>query len=308
MSAPGAERMLDVFLNYACQAKCPFCFNPPLTPELVRWRLPLERLAAELLRARRNGFTGVTFSGGEVTLLKDLPKMLRLARKAGYGRAGIISNGLRLGEAGYVGELAEAGLGFCCLSIHGARAEVHDRMVAVPGAFDKAVAALGHLRARGIPAVLNFVLTRGNVAEAAAMAGRFAGEPGVAEIQLYFPHYDGLMAAHAGSLGLSLPEAVAVLPSALAAAERAGGGEKLWFYNFPPCAAPELSGRMRNWEREEDALLIDPQGHGEGDFAAERRTRRRPAACGECRLGERCLGPESGYVERFGDGDIRALR
>ena len=40
-----SARMLDVFLNYACQAKCPFCYNPPLTPELIGWRLPLDRVA-----------------------------------------------------------------------------------------------------------------------------------------------------------------------------------------------------------------------------------------------------------------------
>ena len=196
----GDVPMLDVFLNYACQAKCPFCFNPPLTPELIAWKLPKERLAAELLEGHKKGFRGVTFSGGEVTLLPELPLMLRLARKAGFSELGVISNGIRLAEESYARELAESGLTFCCLSVHAAGPELHDALLAVPGAFDKVLRALENLAALKLPVVLSFVLTRRNVAEVPAFGERFAGLAAVVEFQLYFPHYEGLMTLHADAL------------------------------------------------------------------------------------------------------------
>ncbi len=302
-----AVRMLDVFLNYACQAKCPFCYNPKLTPELVRWRLPLQALAGRLLEGFQQGFRGVTFSGGEVTLLRDLPRILRLARRAGFGEIGIISNGLRLSETDYARELSEAGLSFCCLSVHGDSPRLHDRMVALPGAFVKVLAALENLRGLGLGIVLNFVLTAENFRSAPDFVERFAGLPGVLEIQLYFPHYDGLMALHADALKLRISEAEPVLREAFARARSLGAEERLWVYNASPCALPGLSSRLRNWEREEESLLVDPQGMSGGAFLSERRERTKNGSCSRCSLDERCLGFERGYVDHFGASEMRPV-
>lgn len=301
--------MLDVFLNYACQAKCAFCFNPPLTDELVRWRLPLETLAERLLREVKRGCTGVTFSGGEVTLLKDLPKMLRLARKAGCKDLGIITNALRLDDPGYLAELREAGLTFACVSIHGSTPALHDRMVAVDGAFDKVLRALDNLEAARLPTVLNFVLTARNHKDAPRFLERFGARAQVREFQLYAPHYDGLMREHADALGIKLRALVPTLSAAAAVARGLGIEERVFVYNIPPCAVPaHLRPRLRNWEREEDSLLLDPQGVSETALGQERRDRFKNDQCKQCTLRERCLGFERGYVARFGEGELSAIR
>lgn len=311
MSAEALDElaMLDVFLNYACQAKCPFCYNPPLTPELIAWKLPVERLAHELLEGAKKGFRGVTFSGGEVTLLSELPTMLRLARKAGYASIGVISNGLRLADPAYARALTDAGLTFCCLSVHSGEPALHDELLGVPGAFAKILSALENLRAEKIPVVLNFVVTRRNAAAAAAFVERFGPLPGVVEFQLYFPHYEGLMTVHADRLKLAVSEARGPLEDALARARRLGVEDKVFVYNVPPCALPSVPmSRLRNWERESTSLLIDPKGVDDGRFQNERRDRYKNARCGECSLDARCLGYERGYVERYGDGDLRPVK
>jgi MoaA/NifB/PqqE/SkfB family radical SAM enzyme len=300
--------MLDVFLNYACQAKCPFCYNPPLTEELNAWKLPLERLALELLEGHKKGFRGATFSGGEVTLLSGLPAILRLARKIGYSNLGVISNGIRLAEEDYARELVDSGLSFCCLSVHSAEPALHDNLVAVPGAFAKVLRALEHLRRLSIPVVLNFVLTRRNVSQAPDFIERFAGLPGIAEFQLYFPHYEGLMEEHAEQLKLSAGQALPFLEEAFRRARLLDAEEKVFVYNMPPCALPSLRGRLRNWEQETSSLLIDPKGLGEGDFLNERRQRYKNGSCQRCALDARCLGYERGYIERYGDSDLRPLK
>lgn len=302
-----SARMLDVFLNYACQAKCPFCYNPPLTPELIAWRLDLRKTAALLVSGRDKDYDGVTFSGGEVTLLKDLPAMIRLARKTGYREAGVISNGLRLAERSYAEELAEAGLTFCCVSLHGAAAATHDRLVAVPGAHERVLVALENLRALTLPLILNFVVTRANASELTEFVARHAPDPGVVELQAYLPHYEGLMQTQREGLSLSIAEARPYLAAAAAQAERLGVGGKLCVYNAPPCALPEHRGRLRNWKREGDSLLVDPQGLAGAGFAEERRDRVKPAACEACALQAECLGFERRYVERYGDKEARAF-
>ncbi len=301
--------MLDVFLNYACQAKCPFCYNPPLTPELNAWKLPVERLARELLEGRKKGYRGVTFSGGEVTLLAELPTMLRLARKAGYEQIGVISNGIRLADEAYARELADCGVSFACVSIHAGGPALHDELLAVPGSFAKASRALENLEKLGIPSVLNFVITRRNVAEMPAFVERFAGLPGVVELQLYFPHYEGLMTVHADALKLPVRDVVPSLEAAFARARALGAADKVYVYNMPPCSLPGLPReRLRNWENESTSLLIDPKGVDDGRFQNERRDRYKNAKCAECALDARCLGYETGYVERYGDADLRPVK
>lgn len=305
----GDSKGLHVFLNYACQAKCPFCYNPPLTPELNRWVLPLDSLARQLLERRQEGCTSVTFSGGEVTLLADLPKMLRLSRKAGFSQIGIISNGLRLADRDYLDGLREAGLDFCCLSIHAATPALHDKIVAVPGAFDKAVRALELLSEAGLPIVLNFVVIPDNIAETAAFVERFAGCARVQEFQIYFPHYEGLMAVHAEQLKVSMPEAVPALRGALEAARRRGIEGKVHLYNLPPCMAPDLGPWLRNWNSDDQTLLLDPEGGGEkASPSLEQKPRRKVPECARCLANDRCLGFEARYLDLFGEAGIKAIR
>lgn len=307
MSVSGG-RSLHVFLNYACQAKCAFCYNPELTPELIAWRLPLETVAQTLVRERAAGADSVTFSGGEVTLLKDLPVMLRLARKAGYAQAGIITNALRLAEAGYARELADSGMSFCVVSIHGADAALHDRMLELPGSFDKVLAALSHLRALKVPLILNFVMTKPNHGALAAFVARFGGDPSVVELQAYLPHYEGLMKDNAASLHLTIEEARPSLAAAVAAAKAAGADRKLRIGNAPPCLLPEHRERLFNWQRESGArLLVDPAGLESGRFEEERRDRVKTEACRRCALEPRCLGFERGYAERHGTAEAVPL-
>jgi len=297
--------MLDVFLNYACQAKCPFCYNPPLTPELIAWKLPVDRLAHELLAGFKKGSRGVTFSGGEVTLLAELPTMLRLSRKAGYTEIGVITNGIRMADMNYARDLVDSGLTFCCVSIHAGEGGLHDELLAVPGAFAKAVRALENLHALGIPVVLNFVITRRNVAAMPAFLERFASLPGVVELQLYFPHYEGLMTVHADALKLPVKDVLGPLESAFARARALGVVDKVFVYNMPPCSLPSIPlARLRNWERESTSLLIDPKGVEDGRFQNERRDRFKNERCRSCPLDARCLGFENGYIERYGDGDL----
>lgn len=300
------RRMLDVFLNYACQAKCPFCYNPALTPELIKWKLDLEQVAKLLVTERAKGYDGVTFSGGEVTLLKELPAMLKLARKAGYQDAGIITNGLLAADPAYAKTLLDSGLTFACVSVHGPDAKMHDKMVEVDGAFEKVLRALDHLRS--IPLVLNFVLTAENMPCFPDFIRRFAADPRFVEIQAYLPHYEGLMADNQERLRLRISDAKPILKAAVDAAVSLGAGGKLQIYNVPPCALPEFQGRLRNWAKEEgESLLVDPAGMLAQDFAQERRGRVKPKACASCSLDARCLGFEAPYVQRYGEAEAVPL-
>ncbi|MEE0418820.1 MAG: anaerobic ribonucleoside-triphosphate reductase activating protein [Lachnospiraceae bacterium] len=67
-----------------CNFRCPFCQNGNLvlSPDTEPW-IPLEEVLATL-RKRRKVLDGVCISGGEPTLYRDLPKLIRPIKEMGY--------------------------------------------------------------------------------------------------------------------------------------------------------------------------------------------------------------------------------
>ena len=302
--------VFELFLNYACQAKCAFCYNPPITAELLRRELSYAQAAEALYGGARSGAKKLNLHGGEVTLRDDLPKILRLARKVGFEEVTLVTNGVRLGDARYARTLAASGLTHARLSVHAPDAEGHDAIVAVPGAFERVRRAIAHLRRLGIPIGLNFVMTRANAAKLPAFLRRFVLEEGIEDVIVYFPHERGMMALNAAKIGVTYAAARAPLLKSAALLDRAGKLSSLLVANVPPCAAPELADLLIDWERdarEAAAAMVNPEGLSVDLKAMKDGQKREVPSCGACALQGRCRGVEAEYVRRHGDGEFRAL-
>ena len=304
------DAVLELFLNYSCQAKCAFCYNPPITDELLRRELPYARAAEALYAAARGGARRLNLHGGEVTLRDDLPKILRLARKVGFEQVTLVTNGVRLGAARYARALSVAGVTHVRLSVHAPDAGSHDAIVEVPGAFERVLLAIGHLRRLGVPLGLNFVLVKANTASLPAFLRRFVLEEGIEDVIVYFPHERGLMALNAERIGVSYGEARVALLESATLLDRAGKLASLLVANVPPCAAPELADLLLDWERGSGAAasaMLGPEGRASDLDGMKDAQKGAVPACRACALRDRCRGVEGEYVRRFGDGEFRAL-
>jgi pyruvate formate lyase activating enzyme len=73
-----------VFIG-GCNFRCPFCHNPELveTPS-SRLRTISEESLLGFLGSRRKWLDGVVFSGGEPTIYRDLPELMRKVKALGY--------------------------------------------------------------------------------------------------------------------------------------------------------------------------------------------------------------------------------
>jgi MoaA/NifB/PqqE/SkfB family radical SAM enzyme len=303
------DPVFELFLNYACQAKCAFCYNPPVTEELLRRELSFEQAAAALYAAARGGAERLNLHGGEVTLRDDLPKLLRLARKLGFKQITLVTNGVRLGDGRYARALVSAGVTHVRMSVHAPDAALHDAIVAVPGAFDRLTRGIAHLRRLGVPVGLNFVITKANAAVLPAFVRRFVVQDGLDDLIVYYPHERGLMALNADAIAVSYSQARPHLLEAASILDEAGRRSALLIANVPPCAAPEASDLLLDWERGpgEAADMIGPEGR-ETDLEAMKDAQRRTVpACAACALKNRCRGVEPEHAARFGAGELRAL-
>jgi len=107
----------------------------------------------------------VVFVSGEPTLNPRFISYVRHARRLGYVRVGVITNGRRFAYAPFVVDAVKAGLNHVIVSIHGPDARVHDGLTRTPKSFEQALAALGHLsaaRRQGLRLDTSTVLNRRN--------------------------------------------------------------------------------------------------------------------------------------------------
>jgi len=311
-----APKTLEFFVNYACNAKCPFCLNPPdASPELEKG-LPFDELARRMYAGFASGYRAIKFIGGEVTVRDDLPKMLGLAKKIGYAAIQITTNGIRLAEPGYAEKLVQLGASEFRFSIHGHTPELHDRLVAVPGALEKIKKAVAVLHGLEVPMGINYVLNAVNYKDFPQTCAFFYDGLRIDDVIVYFLRYQGFGALEENKRLLKLKMSDAA-PFVRTAFKNLGRRPRLpTLIHFPPCALPELEAHMLDW-------TVDPTLSGEGNTASDRVTlpdgsgglihevtnsgKKKVSACARCVHAKVCCGVEENYVALFGEGEFEPI-
>ncbi|UCG45872.1 MAG: radical SAM protein [Candidatus Bathyarchaeota archaeon] len=149
---------MDLALTFRCQNNCIHCYTggPQEIPELDtnQWRKIINRL-------KRIGVFIVTFTGGESTLRNDLPELLKHAQDQGIV-SGLITNGRRLKEAGYVKKLVDAGLDFVQITLESHDSQIHDSITCKKGSWQETVEAIKNVVPTPIYATTNTTLNKRN--------------------------------------------------------------------------------------------------------------------------------------------------
>lgn len=157
-AAPNESPFLAVnfHLIKPCNENCKYCFA---TFRDVSGRLSHEQ-AEQLVRLLiSRGTDKLTFVGGEPTMHKALPRLLRVAHDAGVTTM-VVSNGFRLRAV-----LAEAGdaIDWVGLSLDSAREDTQQALGRGEGAYVRLTTELfEEVRSRGLRTKLNTVVTRLN--------------------------------------------------------------------------------------------------------------------------------------------------
>src|SRR5262249_4333716 len=126
-------KVLSIETGFSCNAYCGFC--PQLNyrddfkdDPTVALDLTTDQIRERLRYGAQNGYTQVGFSGGETTIRKDLLELVAYARRLGYERIGITTNGFMLAYLDFTLKLVAAGLSSVNVSVHGNTAKLNDAM------------------------------------------------------------------------------------------------------------------------------------------------------------------------------------
>lgn len=157
---PGGPLAVEVTAD--CNRNCHYCYNSwRLYPERRDRVLPADELVALVQRALgESGRNAVQFSGGEPLLRPDFFEIVEGLRSPGRALSLVTDGGLITDHV--AARLKELGVAPVQPTILAADRKIHDRLKGSRGAFDKTVAAIGHLRHHQVPVSISFVCTRSN--------------------------------------------------------------------------------------------------------------------------------------------------
>jgi MoaA/NifB/PqqE/SkfB family radical SAM enzyme len=278
-----------VRINFHCDQACEFCPVPTYLPAP-----PDEAIQAAIRRAIAE--TGrVVLGGGEPTLSPKLLDWVAFAKRSGARAIELETNGVALFERDLAVAFSEAGLSLACVSLHGSRPEIADRVTRSPGGFERTTAGIDHLRELGVPVLTSFVVCPANVDDfpsyVAFVAGRWPGT----SIRVCF--VDPISTEFAVTRE-GLPrhsEVMQALAAGLAQAERLGvevvAREPL--RDVPRCIPS--TGSVEAWA---GIMRLGPEPPP--DLV-------KVVACTRCRLEPLCPGVRRSYAELHGIGELRPI-
>jgi MoaA/NifB/PqqE/SkfB family radical SAM enzyme len=254
--------------------------------------------------ARKDGATGVVFTGGEVTIRKDVVELVRYAKSHGFDRIQLQTNGRRFADMSFLKAVMKAGANEFGSSLHGYKPELHDYLTRAPGAWMQTVRGLKNIKKLSGFIVINSVVVKPNYRHLEPLAELF-GQIGVDQFQFAFMHAVGNADLNFESMMATASEAARYMKRGM----RVGldNGAMVMSEAMPYCL-------MRGFERYVAELYIPETSIHEKDkyikdFADVRKNQGKIlfSQCNKCRFRYICEGPWREYPERMGDDEFRPV-
>lgn len=300
-SCPGAEAQIAevlVRVTGRCNQACPFCSAPPPRPDPPA--ASLARLFARL--AERAPGATVTLTGGEPTLRRDLPNLVRRALRARLA-VEVQTNATRLTGRGAIEHVAPAsGLRFF-VSFHAADEATYDQCTGSRGMMPRARAGVRRLLDEGHEVVLSVVVGSLSVDRLVQTVETFASwfDSGPRRPRLHFsitlcPEHNPGAAEHL----VRYRALAAALEAAVVRAEALGLPVEPLLSSthaaIPACLVRPGLRRRAGPPPHHEPGETGPLGSGARWILGPR--------CGRCAARETCLGVPAPYADRFGVDDL----
>jgi MoaA/NifB/PqqE/SkfB family radical SAM enzyme len=150
------EEIYLIRLPLLCNFNCLFCFLEKKESHLANffWGDILRQIDEAKIRSSK-----VTFSGGEPTLIRELPILINYAKEKGIEEVEIQTNALKCAYKNYVKELKNAGLDSVLIGFHSHREKKFNLLTQTRGYFPKVLEGIHNLLKYKISVSFNHTIT-----------------------------------------------------------------------------------------------------------------------------------------------------
>lgn len=325
------RKNVEINVGKTCNNKCVFCLDGMPAKEDLKF-IDFEVMKRELERWRSEGHLSVGFLGGEPTTYLKIVESVAYAKELGYTRIALATNAMMLRRMEFTDKLLAAGLSRVTISMHGHTAELEDKLVMVPGAFEKKKTAIQNLLTRKREGQLkdgvsvNIVLNGWNYRSLLPMMKFFFDTMGLDDLRVNFVRPEGYAEGNA-ELTPALTDVVPILTKAILLNEY-HFKKTFTFGGFPLCVLPEELLRSKQLlakycgdvfrDLSTDCSIRADGAHGvaaheEGRARFNWQDRKRfdlkhhLEQCTRCALTDVCEGVWRGYLDIYGSSEISPL-
>lgn len=135
-------------IGFSCNAKCRFCYYKESLKKGTVRDYTTNEVKTKLREGRRLGKNMVDISGGEPTIRRDIFEIISYAKKIGYKKICLLTNGIRMADKSFSDKLVKAGMNEVLFSVHSPIEKDHDYLIGVVGSYQKIISALKYLSKR----------------------------------------------------------------------------------------------------------------------------------------------------------------
>jgi MoaA/NifB/PqqE/SkfB family radical SAM enzyme len=282
LAASSGPSKLVMNVTYVCNNRCTFCAVGTRTQ--VDGHPARQREWLEAYRAQ--GVTMVDFDGGEPTMNPELVPLVQHARRIGYSRVNVTTNGRLCFYEDFARRLVRSGLTTLLFSVHGPDARTHAQQVGVAEAFDQTVGGIRNCvrhAPSGVELGMNVTLTKGNYEKLPELA-ELALSLGLRWLNIQF------LTPFGRATSSVAPDTSAAAAVARETIDRFRDRMKLQVINLPFCYLPGyesfLVGDLLKLERH--MVFVNNETVNLARYLAERRTKK--PVCETCEHAVFCGG------------------
>lgn len=295
---------VEVRTQTVCNLGCVYCY----IRKDPRDNQSTKSLLAQFRHAGSGGVNRLILTGGEATMRKDLPRLIRGARQAGFVDVQLFTNGLVFAYPEQLAAVMKAGLTSICLHASATDARLYQRLTNRDryAALEAAVVNLS--RYPELEVTLLSVVNRLNLEHLQETVAHFRDwqrrtgfrrfVTQLINCCVYSSSWD-----HRDTVLGPLAEAVPVV-KALVEAHR----DEPWpimYQNVPMCLMPGLEAHSYDLYLTFARQLV---ASGRFDFTPLDTMFVKPTTCLPCVHERYCLGLPRGYVRLFGSDELRPVR
>lgn len=295
-------KRLDLKVIFQCNNMCVFCAQGDKRSQYKP--KTLEQMRKELQKSAKNGCDQVVFTGGEPTLNPRIIDAIAEAKKIGYKRIQLQSNGRMFSYLNFAKSVIAAGANEFSPALHGHTAKLHDSLTQAGGSFDETVKGIKNLVRLKQLVFTNTVINQKNYKFLPEIA-KLLVSLGVSQFQFAFVHLTGSAFKNRKSITPKKTEVSPFLKKALDIGIKSG--VVVMTEAIPPCI-------MDGYEKYIAENIIPDSKVVDADFviddyAAYRKNlgKSKNDNCKECKYYFKCEGPWREYPELFGWDEFKPV-
>lgn len=293
-------KRLDLKTGFLCNNNCRFCAQAHCRK---MGNKKTEKIKEDLKESKER-CSEVVFTGGEVTIRKDVFEIVNFAKQLGYRTIQIQTNGRMCSDMAFLKKLIKAGANEFSPALHGHIPQLHDYLTRAEKSFSQTVKGIMNLRQLNQRVITNTVVVKSNYRHLPQIADLLV-KLEVKQFQFAFVHPVG----NAYSYFDSIVPVVSIAKSYIHSGLQVGidAGIKVMAEAMPYCM-------MNGYEKYISEKIIPLTEIKTGDSFVDNFTDMRKAEgkikfkqCKKCKYDRICEGPWMEYPERFGSDEFKPV-